>query len=183
MFRICILAVLGFATHATYYNQAPTSGYGAAPSTSYDMPPPAPYYPPPLVLGPIILPELPAPPEFLVPERSHHRPGKDRHRDRCKCRRIEDACFGSTTGECFRPEITIVRGKDCMAIVTCGAGDYTLETHESAMLSSGIGISKTIRCSRRRWQTRDVTGALVDASSLRCIPPVTTTTSTAAPAA
>ncbi|XGW32610.1 hypothetical protein V3C99_017283 [Haemonchus contortus] len=138
------------------------------------------YYPlpPPLVLKPIILPELPAPQEFLYSDPyypSYNGPSECEPQssgDSCQnCPRIQSGCYG-TTGTCFRPQISMVRNRKCMAIVSCGVGNYTLETAQMAELSSGMGINKLIRCNGWDWQAEDINGAIVDAGSLRCVAPV-----------
>ncbi|PIO61906.1 hypothetical protein TELCIR_16556 [Teladorsagia circumcincta] len=63
------------------------------------------------------------------------------------------------------------RSRDCVAIASCGFGNYTLETAESVELSSGVGLNKLIECSGRRWMAVSTTGTVVDASSLRCVIP------------
>ncbi|VDO27852.1 unnamed protein product [Haemonchus placei] len=202
MFRT-ILLTTAFAVYTQYDGAAPPVNYrppvpqAPPPQVNYGPPAPAPqprpvqygpalpprpqYYPPflpPLVLTPIILPELPAPQEFLYPDPiypSYNGPSECEPQssgDSCQnCPRIQSACYG-TTGTCFRPQISMVRNRKCMAIASCGVGNYTLETAQMAELSSGMGINKLIRCNGWDWQAEDINGAIVDASSLRCVPPV-----------
>ncbi|KAK6056617.1 hypothetical protein COOONC_05878 [Cooperia oncophora] len=167
MLRVIVLATVAFAVYAQY-NYAPPATYGVPQA------PPVQYYPAPLFVKPILLPELPPEPEFLIPERRHRRrdseSNESRRRDRCgSCGKIENGCIGSSTGNCFSPNIRFVNNKRCMAIASCGFGQFTLETDGSSVLSSGFGIEKVIDCKQRRWLAKNVTGSVVDVTGLRCI--------------